>query len=106
MKEKSSSTSAAEGLRLRPFSYNIVTVAAGGRGESYGRYGYYIIAKSDARGAAAQTFGSRGFQAERLLSVKGSVAELGTFGDERESLGTCGALNVRQVPCVKHRIFL
>ena len=35
--------------------------------------------------------GSRAFQAERLLSVKGSAAELGTFGDERESLGTCGA---------------
>ena len=46
---------------------------------------------SDARGAAAQTFGSRAFQAERLLSVKGSAAELGTFGDERECLGTCGA---------------
>ena len=47
--------------------------------------------KSDARGAAAQIFGSRAFQAERLLSAKDSAAELGTFGDERESLGTCGA---------------
>ena len=46
---------------------------------------------SDARGAVAQIFGSRAFQAERLLSVKDSAAEPGTFGDKRESLGTCRA---------------
>ena len=46
---------------------------------------------SDARGAAAQNFDSRAFQAERPLSVKGKHAEPGTFGDERESLDTCRA---------------
>ena len=57
-----------------------------------GRYiAKWVEPNSEARGAAAQTFGSRAFQAQRPLSVKGSAAEPGTFGDERESLGTCRA---------------